>query len=103
MYIRLSTFLNVLSENNQKILNTSDPDKIFNVKIFLKYMDTELKKQYEEEKDRIREEFSDYDFKDLYNEFEKIRKPKEFEKNYTLDFNLNDEDFEDFKKKILDS
>ena len=98
----LPTFLKVLSKSNQKILNTSDPDKIFNVKIFLKYMDTELKKQYEEEKDRIREEFSDYDFKDLYNEFEKIRKPKEFEKNYTLDFNLNDEDFEDFKKKILE-
>jgi acid stress-induced BolA-like protein IbaG/YrbA len=49
----LPTFLNVLSESNHKILNISDPDKIFNVEITLTYMDTELKKQYEEEKDRI--------------------------------------------------
>ena len=98
----LPTFLNVLSESNHKILNISDPDKIFNVEITLTYMDTELKKQYEEEKDRIREEFSDYNFKDLYNEIKKIRKPKEFNKKYTLDFNLNDEDFEDFKIKILE-
>jgi acid stress-induced BolA-like protein IbaG/YrbA len=98
----LPTFLNVLSESNHKILNISDPDKIFNVEITLTYMDTELKKQYEEEKDRIREEFSDYNFKDLYNEIKKIRKPKEFNKKYTLDFNLNDEDFEGFKIKILE-
>lgn len=98
----LSTFLNVLSESNQKILNTSDPDKIFNVEILLTYMDTELKKKYEEEKDKIREEFSDYDFNFLYKEIKKIPKPKEFKKKYTLDFNLNDEDFEDFKNKILE-
>ena len=98
----LPTFLNVLSESNHKILNISDPDKIFNVEITLTYMDTELKKQYEEEKDRIREEFSDYNFKDLYNEIKKIRKPKEFNKKYTLDFNLNDEDIEGFKIKILE-
>ena len=70
-----------MSESNQKILNTSDPDKIFNVEILLTYMDTELKKQYEQEKDKIREEFSDYDFNVLYKEIKKIPKPKEFKKN----------------------
>ena len=91
-----------MSESNQKILNTSDPDKIFNVEILLTYMDTELKKQYEQEKDKIREEFSDYDFNVLYKEIKKIPKPKEFKKKYTLDFNLNDEDYECFKKQILE-
>lgn len=98
----LPTFINVLSESNQKILNISDPDKIFNVEITLTYMDTELEKQYEQEKDKIRKEFSDYDFNDLYNEIKKIPKPKEFKKKYILDFNLNDEDFEGFKNKILE-
>ena len=98
----LPSFLNVLSENNQEILNTCDPDKIFNVEILLTYMDTELEKKYEEEKDKIREEFSDYDFNFLYKEIKKIQKPKEFKKKYTLDFNLNDEDYECFKKQILE-
>ena len=47
-------------------------------------------------------EFSKSNFNELYNEIKKIRKPKEFNKKYTLDFNLNDEDFEDFKIKILE-
>jgi hypothetical protein len=99
---RLPTFLNVLSKRNQKILNTSNPDKIFNVKITLTYMDTELEKQYEDEKDKIRENFLECPFTELYNELEKIPKPKEFKKKYTLDFNLNDEDFEGFKTQILE-
>lgn len=99
---RLPTFLNVLRKDNQKILNTSDPDKIFNVKITLTYMDTELEKQYEDEKEKIREKFSDCPFTELYNELKKIPKPKEFKKKCSLDFNLNDEDFEGFKKQILE-
>jgi hypothetical protein len=98
----LSTFLNVLKKDNQKILNTSDPDKIFNLEIIFTYMNTELEKQYEVEKDKIREKFSDSTFIELYNEIKKIPKPKEFRKKYTLDFNLNDEDFEGFKKQILE-
>ena len=98
----LSTFLNVLRKDNQKILNTSDPDKIFNLEITFTYMDTELEKQYEDEKDKIREKFSDCPFTELYNELKKIPKPKEFKKKCTLDFNLNDEDFEGFKKQILE-
>jgi hypothetical protein len=99
---RLPTFLNVLRKDNQKILNTSDPDKIFNVKITLTYMDTELEKKYDDEDDRIIENFSESPFTELYNEIEKIPKPKKFKKTYTLDFNLNDEDFEGFKKQILE-
>jgi hypothetical protein len=98
----LSTFLNVLRKDDQKILNTSDPDKIFNLEITFTYMDTELEKQYEDEKDKIREKFSDCPFTELYNELKKIPKPKEFKKKCTLDFNLNDEDFEGFKKQILE-
>ena len=99
LYIRITNFSKCFKSNNQKILNKSDPDKIFNVEILLTYMDTELEKNMKK-KDKIREDFSDYDFNFLYKEI-KNTKPKEFKK-YTLDFNLNDEDFDDFKNKILE-
>ena len=98
----LSTFLNVLRKDNQKILNTSDPEKIFNLEITFTYMDTELEKQYEDEKDKIREKFSECPFTELFNELKKYQNQKNLERNYTLDFNLNDEDFEDFKNNILE-
>ena len=47
----IPTFLDVLSKENQKILKISDPNKIFNVNITLKYMDTQSeKKKYNQRK-----------------------------------------------------
>ena len=43
-------------------------------------MDTELKKQYEEEKDRIREEFSDYDFRIYTMNLKKYENQKNLKK-----------------------
>ena len=102
----IPTFLDVLSKENQKILKISDPNKIFNVNITLKYMDTQLEKKYNQEKDEIREKYykkKDFDnFDNLLNEFEKIPKPNEYKKKYNLNFNLNDKDFDDLKKEFLE-